>query len=53
MINIIAHLSVLSKIIGKDIKDLNSRKINLFYASDIPENDLEYDIEITYLSNGV
>ena len=46
MVNIIAHLSVLSKMIEKEIKDLNKVK-------SIPENDLESDVEITYLPNGV
>ena len=40
MLNIIAHFSVLSKIIGKEIEDLN-----------IPENDLNSDIEINYIRN--
>ncbi len=43
MINIIAHLSGLSRIILRDIKDLNSCNI-----SDILENDLESDVEINY-----
>jgi len=40
MLNIIAHFSVLSKIIGREIEDLN-----------IPENDLNSDIEINYIRN--
>ena len=42
MVNIIAHLSVLSRMIEKDIENI-----------DIPENDLESDVEINYLPNGV
>mgnify|MGYP000870912118 CR=1 FL=1 len=38
MMNIIAHLSVLSRIVEREIKYLN-----------IPENDLESDIEISYV----
>ena len=40
MINIIAHLSALSRIIESEIKDLN-----------IPENDLNSDVEINYITN--
>jgi len=40
MLNIIAHLSALSRIIEREIKDLN-----------IPENDLNSDIEINYIRN--
>ena len=39
MINIIAHLSALSRIIEREIEDLN-----------IPENDLESDVEINYVA---
>ena len=38
MMNIIAHLSALSRIVEREIKYLN-----------IPENDLESDIEISYV----
>ena len=41
MVNIIAHLSILSRMIEKDIENI-----------DIPENDLESDVEINYLPNG-
>jgi len=40
MLNIIAHFSVLSKVIGREIENLN-----------IPENDLNSDIEINYIRN--
>ena len=40
MLNIIAHFSVLSKLIGREIEDLN-----------IPENELNSDIEINYIRN--
>ncbi len=40
MINIIAHLSALSRTIEREIKDLN-----------ILENDLKSDIEINYIRN--
>ena len=42
MVNIIAHLSVLSRMIEKEIKDLN-----------IPHNDFVSDVDINYLPNGV
>ncbi|MBP1526004.1 MAG: hypothetical protein H9Q67_05880 [Spiroplasma ixodetis] len=42
MINIIAHSSVSSRIIEKDIEDSN-----------IPQNDFESDVDIIYLPNGV
>ena len=40
MVNIIAHLSALSRIIEREIKDLN-----------IPINDFKSDVEIKYISN--
>ena len=40
MINIIAHLSTLSRIVEREIDDLN-----------IPENDLKSDIELSYKHN--
>jgi len=40
MLNIVVHLSALSRIIEREIKDLN-----------IPENDLNSDIEINYIRN--
>ena len=40
MINIIAHLCALSRIVEKEIKDLN-----------IPIKDLNSDIEINYIRN--
>jgi len=40
MINIIADFSALSRIIESEIKDLN-----------IPENDLNSDVEINYITN--
>ncbi len=40
MINIIAHLSALSRIVEREIKDLN-----------IPIKDLSSDIEINYIRN--
>jgi hypothetical protein len=40
MINIIAHLSVLSRMVEKEIKNLN-----------IPHNDFESDVEINYVRN--
>ena len=40
MLNIIAHFSVLSKIIWREIEDLN-----------ISENDLNSDIKINYIRN--
>ena len=39
MINIIAHLSVLSRMVEKEIENLN-----------IPHNDFESDVEINYIS---
>ena len=42
IVNIIAHLSVLSRMIEKEIKD-----------SSIPHNDFESDVDIIYLPNGV
>ena len=39
MINIIAHLSVLSRMIEKEIENM-----------DIPHRDLESDVEINYVS---
>lgn len=38
MINIVAHLNVLSRIVEKEIKDLN-----------IPHNDFKSDIDTVYL----
>jgi len=40
MINIIAHLSVLSRIVEREIENM-----------DIPENDLKSDVEINYIRN--
>jgi hypothetical protein len=40
MVNIIAHLSALSRIIEKEIKNLN-----------IPHSDFESDFEINYIRN--
>ena len=40
MLNIIAHLSALSRMVEKEIKNL-----------DIPHNDFESDVEINYVRN--
>ncbi len=40
MVNIITHLSVLSRIVDKEIENMN-----------IPEDDLYSDIEINYIPN--
>jgi len=40
MVNIIAHLSVLSRIVEREIENM-----------DIPENDLKSDVEINYIGN--
>ena len=40
IINIIAHLSVLSRIVEREIENM-----------DIPENDLKSDVEINYIGN--